>query len=76
MLVILYCIYTSRLCSEHDLICHLFELILVIHANTFGDSSHHQHEGASNGLSSKGHLKAMSTGTWEAWHKEDVKFQA
>jgi hypothetical protein len=38
--------------------------------------SHHQHEGASNGLGSKGHLKAISAGTWEAWHKEDVMFQA
>jgi hypothetical protein len=38
--------------------------------------SHHQYEGASNGLGSKGHLKAMCTGTMEAWHKEGVKFQA
>jgi hypothetical protein len=38
--------------------------------------SDHQHEGASNGLGYKGHLKAMSTGTWEAWHKEVVKIQA
>jgi hypothetical protein len=38
--------------------------------------SHHKHEGASNGLGSKGHLKALSAGTWEAWHKEDVKIQA
>jgi hypothetical protein len=38
--------------------------------------SHHQHEGASNGLDSYGHLKVMSVGTWEAWHKYDVKIQA
>jgi hypothetical protein len=38
--------------------------------------SHHQHEGASNGLGSKGHLKAMSAGTWEAWHNQDEKIQA
>jgi hypothetical protein len=31
--------------------------------------SHHQHEGASNGVGSKGHSKAMWSGTWEAWHK-------
>jgi hypothetical protein len=38
--------------------------------------SHHQHEGASNGLGSKGHLKAMRVGTWEAWHKEVVEIHA
>jgi hypothetical protein len=38
--------------------------------------SHHQHEGALNGLVSEGHLKALSAGTWEAWHKEIVKIQA
>jgi hypothetical protein len=38
--------------------------------------SHHQHEGASNGLGSKGHLKAMTARTWEAWHKAYVKVQA
>jgi hypothetical protein len=38
--------------------------------------SHHQHEGASNGLGSKGHLKAMIAGTWEAWHKEVAKIQS
>jgi hypothetical protein len=38
--------------------------------------SHQQHEGASNGLGSKGQLKAMSTGTWEAWNIKDVKVQA
>jgi hypothetical protein len=37
--------------------------------------SHHQHEGASNGLGSKGHLKAMKAGTWEAWHNQDEKIQ-
>jgi hypothetical protein len=26
--------------------------------------SHHRHEGASNSLGSKGHLKAMSAGIW------------
>jgi hypothetical protein len=45
-------------------------------AHLDAQGSHHQHEGASNGLSSKGHLKAMSLGTWEAWHKEDEKIQA
>jgi hypothetical protein len=38
--------------------------------------SHHQHEGASNGLGSKVHLKAMSPGTWEALHNQDEKIQA
>jgi hypothetical protein len=38
--------------------------------------SHHQHEGASNGLGSKDHLKAMSAGTWEAWHNQDEKIHA
>jgi hypothetical protein len=38
--------------------------------------SHHQHEGASNGLGSKGHLKDLRAETWEAWHKEVVKIQA
>jgi hypothetical protein len=38
--------------------------------------SHHQHEGSSNGLGSKGHLKAMRVGTWEAWHNQDEKIQA
>jgi hypothetical protein len=38
--------------------------------------SHHQHEGASNGLGSKGHLKAMSAGTWEAWHNQYENIQA
>jgi hypothetical protein len=38
--------------------------------------SHDQHEGASNGLGSKDHLKAMSAGTWEAWNKVYVKIQA
>jgi hypothetical protein len=27
-------------CSEHGLICHLFELILVIHANTSNGTNH------------------------------------
>jgi hypothetical protein len=27
-------------CSKHDLICHLFELILVIHANTSNGTNH------------------------------------
>jgi hypothetical protein len=27
-------------CSEHDHICHLFELILVIHANTSNETNH------------------------------------
>jgi hypothetical protein len=27
-------------CSEHDLIFHLFELILVIHANTSNETNH------------------------------------
>jgi hypothetical protein len=40
------------------------------------EGSHHQHEGASNGLGSKGHLKAMRVGTWEAWHNEDERIQA
>jgi hypothetical protein len=38
--------------------------------------SHHQHEGASNGLGSKGHFKVIRAGTLEAWHKEVVKVQA
>jgi hypothetical protein len=38
--------------------------------------SHLQHEGASNGLGSKGHLKAFSAGTWEAWYNQDEKIQA
>jgi hypothetical protein len=38
--------------------------------------SHHQHEGASNGLGSEGHLKVLRTGTWEAWHNQDEKIQA
>jgi hypothetical protein len=38
--------------------------------------SHHQHEGASNGLGSEGHLKALCTGTWEAWHNQDEKIQS
>jgi hypothetical protein len=33
-------------------------------------------KGASNGLSSKGHLKALSAGTWEAWRNQDEKIQA
>jgi hypothetical protein len=37
--------------------------------------SHHQHERASNGLGSKGHLKALRAGTWEAWHNKDVRIQ-
>jgi hypothetical protein len=28
------------LCSEHGPICHLFELILVIHANTSNGTNH------------------------------------
>jgi hypothetical protein len=32
--------------------------------------SHHHHEGSSNGLGSKGHLKAMSAGTCEAGTKK------
>jgi hypothetical protein len=35
--------------------------------------SHHQYEGASNGLGPKGHLKAMRAGTWEAWHIEEMR---
>jgi hypothetical protein len=27
-------------CSEHEPICHLFELILVIHANTSNVTNH------------------------------------
>jgi hypothetical protein len=27
-------------------------------------------------FNSKGHLKALTVGTWEAWHKEDEKIQA
>jgi hypothetical protein len=27
-------------CSEHGPICHLFELILVIHANTSNETNH------------------------------------
>jgi hypothetical protein len=38
--------------------------------------SHHQYEGVSKGLGSKGHLKAMKAGTWEAWHKEVVEIHA
>jgi hypothetical protein len=38
--------------------------------------SHHQHEGVPNGLGSKGHVKALRAGTWEAWHKEVVDIQA
>jgi hypothetical protein len=38
--------------------------------------SHHQHEGASNGLGSKGHLKAMRAGIWEALHNQDENIQA
>jgi hypothetical protein len=29
-----------------------------------------------HGLGSEGHLKAMSAGTWEAWHNQDEKIQA
>jgi hypothetical protein len=35
--------------------------------------SHYQYEGASNGLGSKGHLKAMILGTWEAWHTKEMR---
>jgi hypothetical protein len=28
------------ICSEHDPICYLFELILVIHANTSNETNH------------------------------------
>jgi hypothetical protein len=35
--------------------------------------SHHQHEGASNGLGSEGHFKALSSGTWEVWHIEEMR---
>jgi hypothetical protein len=35
--------------------------------------SHHQHEGASNGLPSEGHLKALCSGTWEACHIEEMR---
>jgi hypothetical protein len=35
--------------------------------------SHHQHEEASNGLGSEGHLKALSSGTWEAWHTVELR---
>jgi hypothetical protein len=38
--------------------------------NLGAQGSYHQHEGALNGLGSKGHLKAMEAGTWEAWHKK------
>jgi hypothetical protein len=38
--------------------------------------SHHQHEGASNGLGSKGHVKDMRVGIWEAWYNQDEKIQA
>jgi hypothetical protein len=38
--------------------------------------SHHQHEGASNGLGSKGRLKAMSWGLGRLGTKEDEKIQA
>jgi hypothetical protein len=38
--------------------------------------SHQQHEGASKGLGSKGHLKALRAGTWEAWHNQDEKIQS
>jgi hypothetical protein len=30
----------TLICSEHDPICHLFELILVIHANTSNETNH------------------------------------
>jgi hypothetical protein len=33
-------IATVMLCSEHDLISHLFELILVIHDNTSNGTNH------------------------------------
>jgi hypothetical protein len=38
--------------------------------------SYHQHEGASNGLGYKDHLKALRVGTWEAWQNQDEKIQA
>jgi hypothetical protein len=38
--------------------------------------SHPQHEGASNGLSSKSHLKSMGSRPLEACHKEVVKIHA
>jgi hypothetical protein len=33
-------IYIYVYCSEHGPICHLFELILVIHANTSNGTNH------------------------------------
>jgi hypothetical protein len=38
--------------------------------------SDHQHEGATNGLGSEGHWKALNTGTWEAWQIQMKKIQA
>jgi hypothetical protein len=34
------CAFHVRHCSEHEPICHLFELILVIHANTSNGTNH------------------------------------
>jgi hypothetical protein len=33
-------LFELEFCSEHGLICQLFELILVIHANTNNETNH------------------------------------
>jgi hypothetical protein len=52
------------------------ELFWAVLSHLGAQRSHHQHEGASNGLGSKGLLKAMRPGTWEAWNNQDEKIQA